>query len=362
MLIEKTQKLGGRIRSQNINGFIIDEGFQVSLTSYNWVRTLLSNHESNFYTFDSGARIIANATKDSYLFNPLRHPGRLFKTLSSPAISAGQIVPLFKVILTSPNSVDNLSTLEFLHALNVSSQLREQFFRPFFGGIFLDPSLQTSASLFVYLYKLFATGLAFVPRNGIGQLIDWITFDLPNSQVLLNTEVIQIEKGKVTLKNGITLTANKIIKAYNSNEDQKFNSTFCYWISIPKERNHFKFITLNGNELEPILHSSIISHVNPYYAPKDKDLVTITATREVSEFELKSWFSKAYPSINFKSIELIAQQHIKKALPQFLPNQKWDEPGYIQHENFFEVGDHTSYPSQQGVAHAIQNLLKTILS
>jgi protoporphyrinogen oxidase len=362
LLVEKSNTLGGRIRSHQIKGFTIDEGFQVSLTSYPWVESLLKDHQSNFFTFDSGAIILTSDSKRSYFLNPLKHPLSILKTLKAPALSSSQILPLLKALIRSPESVQNLSAKEFINKIRFSSEFQDQFFRPFFGGIFLDPNLQPSAALFVYLYRLFAFGKAFVPKAGIGQLIEWITKDLEKTNVLLNTEVKTRQQNQVTLSNGEVIQAQTIIQACNLDPNFNFNSTHCYWVSIPKQKVICKLITLNGDSVNPILHSSLISHVNPHYAPKGFDLVTITTTEEISSQDIKAWVTRAYTDLHGADIELIAYQHIKKALPQFRAQKTWNQPGYLKQGSHFEIGDHTSFPSQQGVANAVENLMEVILN
>ena len=181
LLLEAEDEPGGRVRSiTSPDGFILDRGFQVLLDSYPAVRRHLDLATLNPRYLESGA-VIHDRDETWTMADPRRHPADLPEALFGSAFPLRDKLRLVGLVMELLASTDHsllarttsghdTSTAHFLWMRGFSPQIIERFFRPFFGGVFLDDQLGTSAALFRYYLKKFATGRVLLPARGIGEI------------------------------------------------------------------------------------------------------------------------------------------------------------------------------------------------
>jgi phytoene dehydrogenase-like protein len=179
-LYEASPVLGGRVAGRRVSGFVIDRGFQVFLDSYPALRENADIKALQPRYFDSGA-MLWDKGRFWTLRNPVRHPARALKEIGANPFSVADKRRLVAIVtaaaarsdaklLAAGGMEDDISILEFLRGAGVTPECIERFLRPFFGGVFLDNDLASSAALFRYYLKKFAFGRAFVPAGGVGSL------------------------------------------------------------------------------------------------------------------------------------------------------------------------------------------------
>ncbi len=208
LLLEAAAEPGGRVRShRTADGFTLDRGFQVLLDSYPAVRRHLDIPSLEPRYFDSGAILADPATGQQWtMADPRRHPGDLRDTLFGTAITFGDRARLGLLVgslLVTPDdallaecaSDRDVSTAQYLWNLGFSAAATERFLRPFFGGVFLDERLATSAGLFRYYLKKFSTGRALLPARGMGEIPRQLAARLDAGTLRLDCRVEAIETG-----------------------------------------------------------------------------------------------------------------------------------------------------------------------
>jgi len=220
LLIEADSRVGGRQRTTRREGFTLDHGFQVVLSSYGAVREVVDIDSLKPRWFESGA-LLSHFQGFSRLASPLENPLAALATDAIPLADKIQLARLGAEILLSPDarllarcaSLDDLSTRDFLQRRGFSPSFLSRFAQPFFGGVLLDNDLATSAGLFLYYLKKFATGRAWLPSGGIQALPEAIAAQLPGSSIRLNTRVTALAADGVVLENGETISASRTILA-----------------------------------------------------------------------------------------------------------------------------------------------------
>jgi phytoene dehydrogenase-like protein len=220
LLLEADSQVGGRQRTTHREGFTLDHGFQVVLSSYDAVREVVEIDSLKPRWFESGA-LLSRDRGFSRLASPLENP---ITAIATDALSLGDKLRLARLgaeILLTPDtrllarsaSPADVSTRAFLKRRGFSPQFLSRFAQPFFGGVLLDNDLETSAGLFLYYLKKFVTGRAWLPLGGIQALPEAIAAQLPPSVIRLNTRVASLSASGVLLENGETLSASKTILA-----------------------------------------------------------------------------------------------------------------------------------------------------
>lgn len=220
LLLEAAPQVGGRQRTTHRDGFTLDHGFQVVLSSYRAVGEVVDVAALQPRWFESGA-LIYHSGKFSRLASPLENP---ITAVAGDALSFGDKLRLARlgaeVLLSSDRalhdacaSANDLTTREFLLRRGFSKEFLSRFAQPFFGGVLLDNDLSTSSALFRYYLKKFAAGRAWIPAGGIQALPEAIAAQLPTQKIRLNTKVIAIDGDRVILESGESLPFSRLVLA-----------------------------------------------------------------------------------------------------------------------------------------------------
>lgn len=197
LVFEASDGVGGRVRTDGLDGFLLDRGFQVYFTSYPVARRHLDHEALDFRVFDPGA-VIHRGPERTVLSDPLRDPKALVPSLLSDAatlndklITASRAAAFAtdRTISVRELGWEEGSTLDYLREAGLSEKIIGSFFRPFFGGVFLSRSLYTSSRNFRFILRMLATGRTVVPARGMGEIPRQLASHLPENSIRLNSPV-----------------------------------------------------------------------------------------------------------------------------------------------------------------------------
>lgn len=219
IILEASDRIGGRMKTDEVDGFLLDHGFQVLNTAYPEAKKYLDFQALNLKYFDPGAVIFDG--KDSYIItDPMRNPLKIVGMAFSKVGSFLDKVKMFSLTQElkkkSNEAIFNepsIPTHQYLKEYGFSDLIIDNFFKPFFRGIFLEKYLNTSSRMFEFVFKMFALGHAAVPEKGMGEIPAMVRRQLSKTQIYFQTAVKQIEGKTIQLENGETLEADRIIIA-----------------------------------------------------------------------------------------------------------------------------------------------------
>jgi phytoene dehydrogenase-like protein len=369
VVLDAAEAVGGRVRTDvTPEGFRLDRGFQVLLTKYPEVQRLLDYGALDLKAFRSGAVIRLASGKESTLRNPLRQPVAALPAAFSPI---GTLLDKLRIAslaqhVTRHSSEELLArpatdTLTFLRRYGWSEQIIDNFFRPFFGGVFLDRSLTTASNFFEFVFKQFVEGEAVVPALGMQQIPEQLAQRLPTGTVRLNSPVEAINGTTVRLRGGETLEAAAVVVATDGDTAARllpelpqlattWRRTTCTYFSAPNSPGrHDKLLRLNAVPGQLAHNVCFPSDVAPAYAPAGRTLISVSTHGEhgLSEntltatlrAELMLWFG-----------EEVSQWHHLRTydLPYALPVYSAGQPMQQQLRltpTLYRCGDFTAYPS-----------------
>ena len=219
VVIEATDRAGGRVKTDILNGFQLDHGFQVLLTSYPAAQQYLNFKSLDLQKFPPGASIFKN-NKQKIIGDPLRDLSLLFPTLLSGIGSLSDKLRILKLnnylkkkSLSAIFSDPEQSTFSYLKEYGFSTEIISEFFKPFFSGIFLETQLETSSRMFEFIYKMFGEGDASIPEAGIEAIPRQLLQNLKHTTFEYKTKVASIKEGEVMLENGTKLESHFTIVA-----------------------------------------------------------------------------------------------------------------------------------------------------
>jgi phytoene dehydrogenase-like protein len=219
LLLEANGEVGGRVRTDRVDGFLLDRGFQVLLTAYPEARAMLDLASLRLGHFAPGALI---RTRDRFVrvADPFRRPGHAIGTLLSGVASpldALRIARLRRRVGrgTPQALLDGVSstTLDALRAEGFSQRIIERFFRPFLGGVLLDRELRASSRAFAFLFRMFAEGDASLPAQGMGAIPQQLSERLGPGTLRTRTRVARLEPSGVALTTGERIDARAVVVA-----------------------------------------------------------------------------------------------------------------------------------------------------
>ena len=167
-------------------------------TAYPVSRRHRDHAKLDLRAFDPGAFLHGDREK-SVLADPLRDPKAFVPSLLSNAATfgdklrtlglAGQILPGRAVAAGRENGGVDSSTLEYLRESGLSERYIDSFFRPFYGGIFLNCTLGTSARVFRFTFRVLAVGRTVIPARGMAEIPKQLASHLPEGTLRLRSPV-----------------------------------------------------------------------------------------------------------------------------------------------------------------------------
>jgi phytoene dehydrogenase-like protein len=369
LVLERGDAPGGRVRTDEVDGFLLDRGFQVLLTAYPEARRVLDYERLGLRPFKSGA-MIRRGVRFTRIADPFRHP---LSALESLRDAPGSIPDklrvarlrsrLSRVSLNEALTAPQVTTAEALHREGFSPGLIDTFFRPFLGGIFLDPSLETSSRLFAFVFKLFAEGEAVLPAGGMQALPRQLAERLPETALRLGATVESAGPGEVVLAGGERLTASAVVVAADGPEAARLTGA----VEAPAPRAvttiHYAaerspvgepILVLDGDGRGPVNDLCVPSDVAPSYAPPGAALVSATvlgipplsdeALDGAVRGQLRGWFGA-----QVDGWRLLRVLRIPFALPAQPPAvlAAAERPVRLR-DGLFVCGDHRDTASLQG--------------
>ncbi|MDX1548792.1 MAG: FAD-dependent oxidoreductase, partial [Rhodothermales bacterium] len=177
VVLDAADGVGGRIRTDVVEGFRLDRGFQALQTAYPEAQRQFDYAALGLRSFYPGALVRFDG-RFHRLADPFRQLLDATGTILSPIGTFKDKLRVAKLRSELVNSSladlfarDEMTTIEALRdRYHFSENIIERFFRPFFGGIFFDPALQTSSRMFDFVFRMFALGDTALPAEGMEAL------------------------------------------------------------------------------------------------------------------------------------------------------------------------------------------------
>jgi phytoene dehydrogenase-like protein len=304
ILIEKSMSLGGRVQSEEFQGYILDHGFQVLQTAYPEVQRSLQISKWDLSYFQSGAYVWQDGKFKPFL-NPLKSPLLFLKNIDSAGATIFDFLKLAWIWLKTQGSIspinsDPETTSELISRYRFSEKFQCNFLRPFFAGIFLDDQLSPPATLFFYYMKQFLEGKAALPKQGMGAIALDLASGIPKEKIMTGVWVTEIKGKTLQLSNDETVHFDQLVLATDPKQacellkidfppQAHFGSKTFYFSMDKKLETALPLIHLMPLNSSPLLHFSCLSQVNPALAPEGKHLISATslqmdlAEKEVAE-------------------------------------------------------------------------------
>lgn len=374
-VLEAADGVGGRVRTDVIDGHRLDRGFQVLLTAYPEAHRQLDLAALDLQRFDPGA-VIQMGRARSVLADPLRAPGRLLHSARSPAATLLDKVRLLRLrrrvravhpasLLTGPD----VATREALAAAGFSDRIVDRFLAPLFGGIQLDPQLATSNRMFDVVFRMLADGDSAVPAAGMQAIPDQLAALLPDGAVELGRPVRSVGPDHVLTDDG-TEPASAVVVATEGPAAAELlglppvasKSVGAVYFSADQPPIQERLVVLDGRG-GPVLNAAVMSNVAPSYAAPGRHLVVAALPglvdgdlESTARRSLREWWGGQVDGWQHLRTYRIAHGQPAQ-VPPFHPKQP-----VTTDRGVFVCGDHRDTASIQGALYSGRRCAAAVLT
>jgi phytoene dehydrogenase-like protein len=363
LVLEASDAVGGRVRTEEIDGFLLDRGFQVYLDAYPESGRFLDLPALDLHPFEPGA-LVWKGGRLRRIMDVFRRPGHLLETALQPVgtpLDKLRVARMRRRLLrNSPEAIWSdppRATIDLLREEGFSGGFVDEFFRGFYGGIFLEDLLATSSRMFEFTFSLFSRGSATLPGKGMQSIPRQVAARLPAGSIRFHSPARAID-GTTVRTDDSEFTARRIILATDGTtatglvperHSPRWNGTACLQFAAPEAPFPDRLIALRGDRGGIIHHLCAPSNVAPGYAPAGSALVSVSVIGRESvspdlearvRRELQEWFGS-----RTDRWELLSLHRIERSLPV-------DPPGHFaplpRSGGVFLCGDHTRSASIEG--------------
>ena len=363
VVLEAADDVGGRVRTDEVDGFLLDRGFQVLLTGYPELARFLDLNDLDLRPFDPGA-LVWREGRGHVVSDPFRAPLSLPHTATAPI---GTLVDKARIALlrmqlnrAQPHTLlrgNDLSTIAALRERGFSDTMIERFFRPLFGGIQLDTELATSRRMFDIIFRTLSNGASVVPARGMGAIPRALAQQLQPGVVRLNTTVSALDATSVVTDGGERIESRAVVVATEGPAAAQLlgiaqvasRSVGCVYFSADVAPTNRKLVILDGTGRGPVLNVAVMSNVAPSYAPVGKHLIAAALPghidgdlESVARTQLRGWWGNTVDSWQHLRTYRIAHGGPVQR-PPFSPKQR-----VSLGDGRFVCGDHRDTGSIQG--------------
>jgi len=361
-LFESADRVGGRVATDAVDGYLLDRGFQVLLDSYPEAQRVLDFDALGARGFAPGA-LVRKGGRFWRVVDPWRSPLQGLGTLRAPFVTFTdglRMASLRSQAMNGHAKRDDRSAGDFLNEFGFSDGLTESFFRPFFGGVTLDPELGVPAWFFLSLFGWFSRGSAVLPAGGMGAIAEQLASSLPGTSLHLNERVTSVTANTIDLASGERVDCRAVVLATDasgaatllaSQREPEWLGTTTLYYAAQKSPVGEPILVINGEGPSdgPVNHLCVLSDAQPAYAPQGSALISVTLLGVPSDTDeqldqrvraqLTQWYDGAV-----SDWRLLRVDRIERALPRMTAGsgapRSASEP--------FVCGDHVATPSIQG--------------
>ena len=347
-LHEAGDAVGGRVRTDVVDGMLLDRGFQVHNTGYPEALRMLDHEALDIQPFTAGA-LVRWGDRLHPVGDPRRVPTWALSTTTAPigsllskaalgavAVRAG-LAPVDR-LLAAPET----TTYAALRARGISDTTIDRFLRPFLSGVFLEDRLDTSSRFLDLVLRSFVRGTQCVPAAGMGAMPTQLAAHLPAGVLRLSSPVTSLPPGPVVVATD-PVTAGKLLPEVTVPALQHV-STFYHLADEPPTSE--KAIVLDGERSGPVTNTVVLTNAAPSYAPGAVLVSSSVVRGPATEPEVRAHLSRLY-GVATSRWQHVRTYDVPGALPSMAPPHDFRQPVRVR-DGVWVCGDHRDSASIQG--------------
>jgi hypothetical protein len=342
-VIESSDRPGGRVTSDVIDGFICDRGFQLINSKYPALQELDVIKEIDFIP---APRVIEVALGNDRraLGDPRVAP---WTALDKATGTIPEKLSLLHFLVSTPK--ENQSVEDVLKS---SGSVYVRALRPFLQGVFLTDPKNVDARYGQSIIKSFITGSPGVPRKGVAELSKALAARVSSISYGVQANSLEARSTK-TSAGGFNATtvivatdATTATQLLGLPEVPRMAGCITWYHAVSTNPSGNGRLIVDGQNRGPIINSIVMSDISSSYAPLGQHLVSTTTELGATESDVRRHLAMMWGT-STHDWQLIAKYEIPAALPIQNVGRALTQNIKVS-DNVFVVGDHRTVPSQQG--------------
>lgn len=384
VVLEAQDAVGGRQRTDAVDGFLLDRGFQVLNPAYPAVRRWVDVDALGLRSFPVGVRVRRERGLVE-LAHPARHPSRLRATLASGLLDPRELAAVAAWAvpgIASPRHAiraardgDDARLAEEWDRLGVRGPLRREGLEPFLAGVVADDAGATSDAFVRLLVRMFALGRPGLPAGGIQALPEQLAEGARRmgAEILLQRRaervVVEDDAVRVDVAEGDAVHADAVVVAVGAEHvaalaDVRTPSTRglqTWWFDAPASPTRSRMLHLDGTRSGPVLHTAVVSGTASSYAPRGRFLVEATCLLgDATEADVRAHLRHVW-GVDVDAWGLLRRDDVRHALPAQPPPLRTTTPARVG-ERTYVAGDHRDTASIQGALASGERVARAVLA
>ncbi|MGJ9421634.1 NAD(P)/FAD-dependent oxidoreductase [Aeromicrobium sp. CF3.5] len=362
-LLEASDEIGGRVRTEVVDGHLCDVGFQLLNPAYPAVRELVDTDALDLQPFAAGVRVRRGET-DVTLGDPRREHRLLPATLRSGMLEPREIAALTRwaapILLGQKRIVSgqDVSLEESLDAAGVAGPLRRQVLEPFLAGVLADDTGTTSAAYARLLIRWFLLGTPALPARGMRELPAQLATHLlqPAETGVRVNDISRGTSGVTVHTSSGSISARAVVIATDVHDAADLGAAHgaapmggltTWWFSTPTPMPQDRLLVVDGDR-GPVVNTAVVSAAAPTYAPAGRHLVQVTTLSGagLSDASARAEAARLWHA-DVSDWDLLVRHDVTRALPRSRPPLDITAPVHLG-DGLFVCGDHRDTPSIQG--------------
>jgi phytoene dehydrogenase-like protein len=371
-VVEAGDAVGGRVRTDVVDGFLCERGFQVLNPAYPAVRRLIDVDALGLQQFDAGVLVRA-ADGWRVLASPLSAPRMVGATLRSGLLRPRELAALARwlaPVLAAPQKaarVRDSALYEELDSRGIDGPLRRVMER-FLAGVLVDSHGETSANFTRLLLRSFALGSPGLPHNGMRALPEQVA--APLADVRLGTRAVGLEAGShgsagsVITESGrlrgehVVVAADPVTAAELAGLPRPtMKGLVTWWFTAPEPPDTRALLAVDGRNGPdggppgPVWNAAVVTAAAPSYSTDGRPLIQATTLLDrpdgdSGEDDVLAHLADLY-QCSTSGWQVVTRHRIPHALPAVPPPLHLTRPVRVR-QGVYVCGDHRDTSSIQG--------------
>lgn len=344
LVLEASDDVGGRVRTDGVDGFRLDRGFQVLPTAYPEAQAILDYERLRLRRFERGA-VVRRDGRFHHVADPRRAPLVALRALGSRLVTPRDAIGVARLLRRGG---EDTTTREALAAAGLSRTATDGFLAPFLRGIYLESELSTTSRFLDFVLETFSAGPAAVPERGMGEIAEQLA---EGADVRLSTPVAAVAPRSVRLAGGEEIEARAVVVATAELLDDApagWSAVTCLYFDAPGAPLPGGWLVLDGDGEGPVNNLAVLTEVSPAYGPPGRALVSASVLgagepdEEAVRRQLAGWFGATV-----RDWRPLRTYTIERALPGWPVGVSLERPPRVE-PGLYACGDHRTHPSLNG--------------
>ena len=396
-LLEAEDAPGGRVRTDSVDGFRLDRGFQFLFTGYPELARHVDMRALRLCAFSRGA-LICHGGRFHHFVDPFRDSlGNAMSILADPVVTIGDKLRLARLrrFVGKGEAADlfrrpELTTRKFLEGYGFSSKVQERFLTPWHASIFLERELDTSSRCFQFLFRMLALSDAAVPENGMEMLPRQLAVRLKKGSIETGVHIAALRRQGtrwlLETERGRSFYAEQVVLAIDASQTKlllqsiesvrpvrapvQWNRVTTFYYAADQSPIDGPWIALNGDgpSAGPVNSAIVVSQASARYTPPGMHLIAANivgrAPQPITQMEqleretraqLQRWFGVAV-----SDWRVLAGYPIERAVP-LCTHAEWQQDDPRLADGLYACGDYREMPLVQGALASGRRAAESVL-